>query len=79
MDFAPRINNDMGLTQGSGGHSFEMFDLKPVYGVPRAADAQGRAGWEFRSKLGVIQQYDVFPQPLVLRSRPSSVPEMTSG
>lgn len=63
VDFGPRLHNDIAGLSNGGGHSFEVFDFKPFYGVPKVAELQWRAGWGFRPGMNVIQQQDVFPRP----------------
>lgn len=63
VDFGPRQTefikdgSDVGSSAGS---SFEIFNFKPIYGAPKVAEMQWRAGWGFRPGFDVIQQQGVF-------------------
>ncbi|MDW7709255.1 MAG: hypothetical protein SCH98_02180 [Deferrisomatales bacterium] len=67
VDFGPRLTDfiaggsDVGSSAGS---SFEIFDFKPIYGAPKVAEMQWRAGWGFRPGFDVIQQPDVFSRDI---------------
>ncbi len=63
VDFGPRLHNDIAGLGNAGGHSFEILNFKGVYGVPKVAELQWRAGWGFRLGLDVLPQQDVFPRP----------------
>lgn len=60
VDFGPRLHDDIETTQPSGSHSFEIMNFGPMYGAPKVAEMQWRAGWGFRPHHNVIQQQDVF-------------------
>jgi len=46
-----------------GDNSIEIQNRKPVYGVPKEAELQWRAGWGYRPHLDVLAQADTFPRP----------------
>jgi len=63
VDFGTRLHDDMragGFPAAS--HSFEIMSVKPIFGAPKVAEVQWRAGWGFRPHLDVLQQSGVFPQ-----------------
>jgi len=62
VDFGPKLHDDLAGVGNAGSHSFEIFNFKPVYGAPKVAEMQWRAGWGFRPHFNVIQQQDVFPR-----------------
>lgn len=61
VDFGEALNDDMTANASNGVFSFEIFDFKPTYGAPKAAEMQWRAGWGFRPHFSIIQQEWVFP------------------
>lgn len=63
VEFHNALNDAVKLTQGTGGHAFQVFNFKPIYGVNKSAEAQWRTGWGFRPGLGIIQQWDVWSRP----------------
>jgi len=63
VDFGPRLNADISECCSAGSHSFEIMNFKGVYGIPKVAESQWRAGWGFRPHFNIIQQYDVFSRP----------------
>ncbi len=60
VDFGPRLTDDILHCCGGGLTSFEIFNFKGTYGVPKVAEMQWRAGWGFRPHFNIIQQSDVF-------------------
>ncbi|MEF8843136.1 MAG: hypothetical protein V5A62_16175 [Haloarculaceae archaeon] len=67
VDFGHRVGDDIrsapdSLDLSGASHSFEIMNLKPLYGAPKSAEMQWRAGWGFRPHKDVVQQYDVFPR-----------------
>lgn len=44
VDFGPRLHDDIENSQSSGSHSFEITNFKPLYGTPKVAEMQWRAG-----------------------------------
>ncbi|MEF8843135.1 MAG: hypothetical protein V5A62_16170 [Haloarculaceae archaeon] len=67
VDFGHRVHDDIRsapdtLDLSGASHSFEIMNLKPLYGAPKVAEMQWRAGWGFRPHKDVVQQYDVFPR-----------------
>ncbi len=62
VGFGPQLHNDLSLHADDGIFSFEIMNFKPLYGAPKVAEMQWRAGWGFRPHYGVIQQADVFPR-----------------
>ena len=61
VDFGQKLNDDIAENAGNGSNfSFETFNFKPIYGVPKVAEMQWRAGWGFRPHFNVIQQKEVF-------------------
>ncbi|MEM8962526.1 MAG: hypothetical protein AAGD38_13665 [Acidobacteriota bacterium] len=63
VGFGAPLNNDLGTSADDGIFSFEIMNFKPLYGAPKVAEMQWRAGWGFRPHYSVIQQGDVFPRP----------------
>ncbi|MGR3220214.1 MAG: hypothetical protein ACUZ8H_10410, partial [Candidatus Anammoxibacter sp.] len=61
VDFGPALHDDLMRNVFNGIFSFEIFNIKPTYGVPKVAEMQWRAGWGFRPHYSIIQQEDVFP------------------
>lgn len=65
VDFGHRVGDDIrtaNLDLSGASHSFEIMNLKPLYGAPKGAEMQWRSGWGFRPHKDVIGQYDVFPR-----------------
>ncbi|SHH49652.1 hypothetical protein [Halobaculum gomorrense] len=67
VDFGYRVGDDIrsaptSLDLSGASHSFEIMNLKPLYGAPKSAEMQWRTGWGFRPHRNVVQQYDVFPR-----------------
>ncbi|SHH49423.1 hypothetical protein [Halobaculum gomorrense] len=67
VDFGYRVGDDIrtapdSLDLSGASHSFEIMNLKPLYGAPKSGEMQWRSGWGFRPHKDVIQQYDVFPR-----------------
>lgn len=63
VDFGAALNDDITRNAFNGIFSFEIFNFKPTYGDPKAAELQWRTGWGFRPRYCIIQQDSVFPQP----------------
>ena len=47
----------------TGKFSFEKFNPKPSYGVPKVAEMQWRTGWGYVPHLGIAGQDGLFPRP----------------
>jgi len=65
VDFGHRVYDDIrsaDLDLSGASDSFEIMNLKPLYGAPKSGEMQWRSGWGFRPHKDVIQQYDVFPR-----------------
>ena len=62
VGFGAILNNDWALHAEDGLFSFEIMNFKPLYGAPKVAEMQWRAGWGFRPHWAVIQQDGVFPR-----------------
>jgi hypothetical protein len=62
VGFGAQLHNDLVNTADDGVFSFEIMNFKPLYGAPKVAEMQWRAGWGFRPHYSVIQQSDVFPR-----------------
>ena len=60
VDFGPPLHDDISNGGKAGSHSFEIMSYKPIYGVPKVAEMQWRAGWGFRPHFDIMQQADVF-------------------
>jgi len=62
VDFSVQFNKDVKAAFGNGKFSFEKFNAKPSYGVPKVAEMQWRTGWGFVPHLGIAAQSGVFPR-----------------
>lgn len=60
VDFSKALHDDMSENAIDGIFSFEIINFKPIYGVPKVAELQWRAGWGFRPGYSVIQQEGTF-------------------
>jgi hypothetical protein len=49
---------------GNGEFSFERFNAKPTYGVPKVAEMQWRTGWGYVPHMGILQQDGLFPREI---------------
>jgi len=63
VDFGARLVEAVKETFTNGKFSFEKFNAKPSYGVPKVAEMQWRTGWGYVPHRGVLQQSAVFPRP----------------
>ena len=64
VDFSSQFNEDIEAVFGNGKFSFEKFNAKPSYGVPKVAEMQWRTGWGFVPHLGIAAQSLVFPREM---------------
>ncbi len=62
VGFGATLHNDLAENLDDGVFSFEIMNFKPLYGAPKVAEMQWRAGWGFRPHYSVVQQDDVFPR-----------------
>ena len=62
VGFGAPLHNDLGQNVDDGIFSFEIMNFKPLYGAPKVAEMQWRAGFGFRPHYGAVQQQDVFPR-----------------
>jgi hypothetical protein len=62
VDFGNQFIHEIKETFGNGKFSFEKFNAKPTYGVPKVAEMQWRTGWGFVPHLGIAAQAGVFPR-----------------
>ena len=62
VGFGAPLHNDYAEYREDGIFSFEIMNFKPLYGAPKVAEMQWRAGWGFRPHYSVVQQLDVFPR-----------------
>ena len=62
VDFSTQITTGIDEAFGNGKFSFEKFNPKPTYGVPKVAEMQWRTGWGYVPHLGIAQQDGLFPQ-----------------
>lgn len=62
--YGPALHDDLATCYYAphGGKSLEIFSNKPLWGAPKAAELQWRAGWGLRPGAGVLGQYDLFPR-----------------
>ena len=60
VDFGTRVHNDIEECCGGAQTSFEIFNFKGTYGIPKVAEMQWRAGWGFRPHYNIIQQKQLF-------------------
>lgn len=60
IDFGPRLHDDIANNRSAGGHSFEIHNLKPSYGVHKVVELMWRTNYGFRPTFDVITQYDTF-------------------
>lgn len=74
VDFGAAQSNEMEEAFGNGQFSFERFNPKPTFGVPKVAEMQWRTGWGFVPHLGIATQPGVFP-----RSRDQALLEAFTG
>jgi hypothetical protein len=64
VDFSVQFIHDIKKTFDNGKFSFEKFNAKPTYGVPKVAEMQWRTGWGFVPHLGIAKQAGVFPRDI---------------
>ena len=62
VDFGSPLLEENDSAFGNGGSSFERFNAKPTYGVPKVAEMQWRTGWGFVPHMGIHQQNGMFPR-----------------
>jgi len=62
VDFGAQVVRSIKETFTNGKFSFEKFNVKPTYGVPKVAEMQWRTGWGYVPHRGVLQQSAVFPR-----------------
>lgn len=62
VDFGAQLTDDMDEAFGNGKFSFEKFNAKPTYGVPKVAEMQWRTGWGYVPHVGVVGQEGLFPR-----------------
>ncbi len=62
VDFGDQLSNQIEGAFGNGRFSFEKFNAKPTYGVPKVAEMQWRTGWGYVPHLGIAQQSGMFPR-----------------
>lgn len=62
VDFGDQISNEVEGAFGNGRFSFEKFNAKPTYGVPKVAEMQWRTGWGYVPHIGIAQQSSMFPR-----------------
>jgi hypothetical protein len=62
VDFSSQLTSENRDAFGNGRFSFEKFNAKPAYGVPKVAEMQWRTGWGFVPHLGICAQSGVFPR-----------------
>ncbi len=82
VGFGTPLHNDFSSNPESedGIFSFEIMNFKPLYGAPKVAEMQWRAGWGFRPHYSVVQQEDVFPRMSDQRGlRPYVAPNLKTG
>jgi hypothetical protein len=80
VDFGPTLHNDLADNVDDGVFSFEIMNFKPVYGAPKVAEMQWRAGFGFRPHYSVIQHDDVFPRKSDRRRlQPYLAPNLDTG
>ena len=78
VGFGAALTSDIGQNFEDGIFSFETMNFKPLYGAPKVAEMQWRAGWGFRPHWAMIQQPDVFPRGSDTRgTQPLVAPIMT--
>ena len=63
VDFSAQLTDEMDEAFGNGKFSFEKFNPKPSYGVPKVAEMQWRTGWGYVPHLGIAGQDGLFPRP----------------
>ena len=64
VDFGAQFTQDIKKTFGNGKFSFEKFNPKPTYGVPKIAEMQWRTGWGFVPHLNIAAQAGVFSRDI---------------
>jgi len=62
VDFGAPLIEENAAAFGNGDSSFERFNAKPTYGVPKVAEMQWRTGWGFVPHMGILQQDGLFPR-----------------
>jgi hypothetical protein len=62
VDFGPSLIEENASAFGNGDFSFERFNAKPTYGVPKVAEMQWRTGWGYVPHMGILQQDGLFPR-----------------
>ena len=62
VDFSGQFSSELKDTFGNGKFSFEKFNPKPSYGVPKVAEMQWRTGWGFVPHKNIAEQSGVFPR-----------------
>ncbi len=60
VDFGARFVKAIAEVYGNGKFSFEKFDSKPTYGIPKVAEMQWRTGWGYVPHRGVLQHSTLF-------------------
>ena len=66
VDFGAQFSEDIEDAFGNGKFSFEKFNPKPTYGVPKVAEMQWRTGWGFVPHKGIRGQSGLFPREVDL-------------
>ena len=62
VDFGARVVDEIKKAFGNGKFSFEKFNVKPSYGVPKVIEMLWRTGWGFVPHRGIAKQAAVFPR-----------------
>ena len=62
VDFSAQFSKEIRGAFGNGKFSFEKFNAKPTYGVPKVAEMQWRTGWGFVPHMSIAAQAGVFPR-----------------
>ena len=60
VDFGAPVIEENANAFGNGDSSFERFNAKPTYGVPKVAEMQWRTGWGYVPHMGILQQDGIF-------------------
>ena len=82
VGFGATLDNDLVSTPDAEDavFSFEVMNFKPLYGAPKVAEMQWRAGFGFRPHYSVVQQDDVFPRESDQRGiKPFICPNLKTG